>query len=170
MSLNASPATKYKKNQQNFPIKNEFSRVMNIYNLGVEPKILNFTALDDELINLAQRFKIDKLKSFEVSCQMSHNFVRGSVLLEVLLSASITQSCAITLHPIDQHIRETVFIELFRDGVLSDTTSIFDEGPEQIEVANDGSIDIGEVFVQYLSLEINPYPKIDVIHDKDFTI
>lgn len=155
------PITQSKKPVERPAEYSEFSRILNIHTLGVEPQILKFSATSDEREQLKERLDIVELHDFEVWCQVSHNFVKGRVSVEAMLHAQLTQSCVLTLQDVEETLREPIFLELVtKCGAVNSADRFFNDEPEEIELGLDGTIDMGEVFVQYLSLSMNPYPRV----------
>lgn len=157
-----SPAIQSKKIAQRCGPLNEFSRILNVHALGIEPQLLQFAASSHERFKIRNRLELVSLDEFEVTCQISHNFVRGSILIEALLNARVVQNCVVTLSPVSETVRETVLVELVHYGSPDEhkMESLCDDEPETVILGPDGTIDLGEIFVQYLSLAINPYPRL----------
>lgn len=157
-----SPAIQSKKIAQRCVPLNEFSRILNVHALGIEPQLLQFAASIHERFKIRDRLDLVSLEEFEVTCQISHNFVRGSISIEAVLNARVVQSCVITLLPVYETVRETVLIELLQYGSPEEDNmdSLYDDEPEKVILGPDGTIDLGEIFVQYLSLAVNPYPRL----------
>ena len=98
----------------------------------------------------------------------------GSMVIHVMghIDAKITQSCVVTLEPIETTISEN-FEAWYADpaAAVSLTRARHDrqasKGSKEMPVLDerddpepviDGKIDIGELVTQYLSLAIDPYP------------
>ena len=101
------------------------------------------------------------LNFFEVKCQISHDFVNARVKIEAMMHAKLIQLCVLTLQEIEETVKEPVHLDLVsKCGALDGVKAVFYDGPEEIELETDGLIDMGEIFVQYLCLSINPYPRV----------
>ncbi len=101
------------------------------------------------------------LSSFEIKCQVSHDFLNGRVRIDAILHAELIQSCVLTLTAVQEILCEPVSLELVAKCTIDKMSGrFFDDGPEEIEIAADGTVDMGEIFAQYLSLAMNPYPRV----------
>ncbi|UNM05939.1 MAG: hypothetical protein H6925_05485 [Holosporaceae bacterium] len=141
-------------------LNNEFSRVINVHTLGVEPQILKFSAMPNEKERLRDRLGILALNRFEIKCQVSHDFLHSRVHIDAMLCAELVQACVLTLAEVKETLSEPVSLKLVTKCAAEDTSGrFFDDGPEEIELNADGTIDMGEIFAQYLSLSMNPYPR-----------
>src|SRR5690606_22661187 len=88
----------------------------------------------------------------------------GGSVIRVLgeFSADVVQTCVVTLEPVPSHISgsfETFFSE---DGVDPDSEVDFDHDNDEDlpELIENGKIDVGELVSQYLSLELDPFPRL----------
>lgn len=103
--------------------------------------------------------KISKRLSVEVHDFTSNIRLIGGddVVLQGDLTASLTQNCVITTRPVTSNITATFEIRIAEedDDGLDDVIT-FDEVPLE---RGRRMLDVGELAVQYLSLEIDPYPR-----------
>lgn len=142
-------------------LNNEFSRIINVHALGVEPHIIKFSATHNEKERLRERLELLALSSFEIKCQVFHDFMNSRVRIDAMLHAELTQACVLTLAEVKEIVCEPISLELITKRMEEDATNhFFDDGPEEIELSADGTVDMGEIFAQYLSLAMNPYPKV----------
>ena len=79
------------------------------------------------------------------------------------ISARVVQACGVTLEPVDERI-EAVFertfgIESMEEAV--EETEISSDSLEPVEPIIDGIIDVGVVLAEQLSLEMNPFPRVE---------
>lgn len=79
------------------------------------------------------------------------------------VTASIGQSCVVTLEPIDSDVREEIDLvfapphETAADPNLDDALDTIDlDEPEPLE---GGTVDVGALAVEFLMLGIDPYPR-----------
>ena len=80
--------------------------------------------------------------------------VRGSV------SATVRQSCVVTLEPIENEVDEAVDVLFASQASLPGTqTEIVAGAPEPPEPLVDGVADLGAIAIEFLMLGIDPYPR-----------
>jgi hypothetical protein len=77
------------------------------------------------------------------------------------VSATVNQSCVVTLEPVQNEIDEAVDLVFHPQARLADSAG---EGPLSIdagepEALNDGVVDLGMIAVEFLILGIDPYPR-----------
>lgn len=140
----------------------EFSRQIGLEGLKPDASEFEFEASESECRALADRLGI-------LNCH--HAKVTGSVALvpgcrdiqlKGRLSASVEQSCSITLKPVQEEI-DTSFEIRFSDQIEEDTP--IGEGEEwsedsYVEPMPSGPLDVGEIAAQYMSMLINPFPRL----------
>lgn len=138
----------------------EFSRILAIE--GIIPdktREENLSATEEECAALAQRFDIRGIS--DLKARIFIRRVAGGEVVRVWgqLEADIVQACVVSLQDVHDRIEssfETFFTE--KDTGISDDedVEISEDAPE---MAANGIVDLGEVVAQYLSLELNPYPR-----------
>ena len=136
----------------------EFSRQVEIKDIGAEGISLDIEADASEREALARRFglvSLDRLTASATLSLVSRTLFRVAGSFE----AEVVQSCVVTLDPVPARLVES-FSALFGEGgpgmaALVDADEEEDE-PEPIE---GGAIDLGETVAQHLSLALDPYPR-----------
>ncbi|HQT74597.1 MAG TPA: DUF177 domain-containing protein, partial [Acidiphilium sp.] len=75
------------------------------------------------------------------------------------LAAEVTQSCIVSLEPVDQSIAETAALLLVTNGAPVEDDDMLDpDAPDQ--VALEGTVaDLGALLVEQLALALDPYPR-----------
>ena len=102
-----------------------------------------------------------------LSCdQLTSDFVirgigGGRFRLAGTLSAQLTQSCVVTLEPIQQTVEGSFDVEFSPVGNLPESTEDEIEalGAAEIEPIEHGRIDAGRIVFETLSAAVNPYPR-----------
>jgi len=136
----------------------EFSRLVPLARLGVEPFRQDIAATQAERAALARRFDLPGLDRL---CAVVELVRRGAdrFLLRAAFSAEFVQHCVVTLDPIG--------------GAVSETFTLF-YGPPEAEEEADGTveddvafepvvgnaIDVGEAVAQQFSLALPPFPRV----------
>src|SRR5262249_8580165 len=77
--------------------------------------------------------------------------VRGNV------SATVRQSCVVTLEPVENEVEETVDVIFAQPGNADSAADIAVGAPEPPEPLIDGAVDLGAVAIEILMLAIDPY-------------
>jgi len=140
-------------------IENEFSRILQTHGLGIAEKPLAYEATRNECQKIADRFKILAIKSFKITGAIQ-KLPDGFFQLKAALKAEVLQNDIATNEEFPQSIAENIVLVLAPKSSVpkEEDLEVNEDAVETIPLGRDGSIDIGEIFVQYLSLSIDPYP------------
>jgi uncharacterized metal-binding protein YceD (DUF177 family) len=140
----------------------EFSRLLAVEGIipdKVRTEIIEATA--EECVALAERFDLRELSGFRARVNIRRVAGGTAVKLDGTLEADVVQACVVSLQDVHGHVEarfETYFTE--DKGNLKDDAEFGAEDDEDApEMAVNGMIDLGEVAAQYLSLELDPYPR-----------
>jgi hypothetical protein len=153
----------YPTSQPHAPIMNEFIRFIDIKKLTRLPAAMTFAANPAEKEALARRLGLVVLNTLEIECTIQGALGHYPLLVSAIIKADVMQSCVLTLKDLPSTVEEQVKLALF----LSDTDSAFltesfeEDQPEPVVLNKDGTVEIGEILVQYLSLALDPYPKFE---------
>ena len=134
---------------------------MSFVDLTSELTEFQFEASDYECKALAERFGILVLLNLEVTGIVEQVTAGGDIDLSGHIKAALEQNCSITLEPIREDVN-TSFNFRFSDRISEDTPLgqiKEDLGDRSFEPMPAGSVDVGEIAVQYLSMTINPFPR-----------
>ena len=141
-------------------LENEFSRLLDIKKLGVEITSLTFSATEVEKNNLAKRLGVAEIKHLDILCKIENNPTQKNIEVTADVSSYVVQTCSVTLQEMHEKIKERVTLSVFiSEADLENTSENFEEDLEEVVLEEDGTVDLGEIFVQYLSLAVDPYPK-----------
>ena len=138
----------------------EFSRPISVSRLGSDPAHYRIDARPDEAVALARRFGIPAVHRLEASVSLQRR-PGGDIAFVADLRAAVTQSCVVTLAPLEVTIDEP-FTLVFRAGIDEDEADLIaleNLEEEIVEPLIDDVIDIGEVVAQQLALALDPYPR-----------
>lgn len=146
----------------------EFSREIDLNTLGAKKSINeHIEANEEECDALIERLHVDTVKSFEADFKAKKIPGGNYFLVEGVVKAGLVQKSIISM----KEVGNTVEVELETMFTLDNEVFNVDDSSEY-EVDEDpytpiykGKLNIGELAVQYLSLEIDRYPKLD---DEDF--
>lgn len=149
--------------QHHVPTMNEFIRFIDIKKLTRLPSVITFTAEPQEKEALARRLGLVVLNTLEIDCRIQGTLGHYPLLVSAVIKADVMQSCVVTLKDLPSIIEEPVKLVLFSSNTDSAflTESFEEDQPEPVVLNKDGTVEIGEIFVQYLSLALDPYPKFE---------
>lgn len=138
----------------------EFSRLIAIE--GITPdKIRKETieATPQECAALARRFDLCELSDLKAKLNIRRVTGGTAVRIEGSFEAEVVQTCVVSLQDVHGHV-EGKFDAFFTEEPPEFEGDILIEDDETApEIITNGMIDLGEVVAQYLSLEIDPYPR-----------
>lgn len=140
----------------------EFSRPIAVD--GIIPDKLReekIEATEAECAALARRFGLRAISSLRASLRIRRVMGGATVRVEGSFDVDIMQACVISLQDVPGHIEgkfDTYFTEE-QDAGDSEVEFAHDDDENTPEMVIGGQIDLGEVVAQYLSLEIDPYPR-----------
>ena len=139
----------------------EFSRLISISNIEVGETNIGIEANFNECKALADRFSIIKLHNLSAILKFSKINENEMLGLKATYSSKITQLCVLTLKPITNLIEGDFSSTFTESGETKNNKhlsfSVNDVDPP--ELLNNGSFDAGELVAEYLSLEIDPFPR-----------
>lgn len=138
---------------------NEISRIVNLRQLCKKSFHYSFKATQDELLALARRLNIVAVKSFKAAYAIKENLTQKSYALTAHLEAEVVQQCVSTFAEVPEQI-DVCFNLYMIDGKNQDNSfkaTIDDD--DDVEFSLNGTIDLGEIAAQYLSLNLEPYPR-----------
>ncbi len=141
----------------------EFSRLLSIE--GIVPDKLreeSVTATPDECAALAARLDLREMDSLKADLTIRR--VSGGSILRVAgrIQASVVQTCVVSLRDVPAVVDatfETFFTQDAEAESQAKELSFTAEDEDSPEMVANGMIDLGEVVTQYLSLNLNPYPR-----------
>jgi uncharacterized metal-binding protein YceD (DUF177 family) len=137
----------------------EFSRVIEVEGLGDAPAVFPLEANATERAALARRFGLPAIGSLKAKLRLQR--VHGGTALRLTgrLEADVTQSCVVTLEPVENRVEEEFTILYAADAPTEAIETDTDSDESWAEPLPHGGLDIGEVVAQHLSLALDPYPR-----------
>lgn len=141
----------------------EFSRLLSIE--GIVPDKLReetITATADECAELAARLDVRELENLRADLTIRR--VSGGSVLRVSgrIQADVVQACVVSLRDVPSVVDatfETFFTQDNEAESHAKELSFTAEDEDSPEMVMNGMIDLGEVVTQYLSLNLDPYPR-----------
>lgn len=139
----------------------EFSRPVKVRSLEPGVNELRIEADAGEREALARRFDLVAIGDLAATIRLTPDAARRTVRLEGNLTAEITQTCVVTLEPIERRI-EAPIERLYADDApreLAGDVTALDEIEDLPDPIVGGAIDVGEAAAEQLALEIDPFPR-----------
>ena len=110
---------------------------------------MQFKATPAECTAIAKRLGLSVLKTFEGQAHIK----RGEPMTGKLsFKADVEQLSVVSLKPVQSHIQDTIEL-LFVDKEPEEPSL------QETALIENGHIDLGELFIQYLSLALPDYPR-----------
>lgn len=148
------------KNNNNF----EFSRTVDFN--SVKPgkaKFEEISATSDECEKLAGRLGVNEVKSLKSDIKINKISGGNYFRVEGDVVAEVVQTSAVSMKEIETRV-ESSFNTLFTmdcEIFNADDGGEYDEIEDENSPIHRGVLDLGELAVQYISLEIDPYLRLD---------
>lgn len=154
--------------------ESEFGRRIEVAALGDDDDRFSFRAEPHELAALARRIGVSVLESLEAEALVRRIGGRRAVAgaetgarARVTFSAAVVQSSVVTLEPVASRIEEAFEVD-FRPagdpvavpGNPADAEQLDPDAPDPPGEVIDGWFDLGDMIAEYLSLVIDPYPRL----------
>lgn len=137
----------------------EFHRPFPVDKLRNHPMHEHIEANAEECEALAVRLDLVAIKALEADLQLT---AAHGGMVEALgrFTATIVQNCVVSLEPFEAQVQDDIRTYYARAADIPKTEDVDvddDRSPEPIEP--DGTIDLGELAAQSLSLALDPYPR-----------
>lgn len=148
-----------------------FSRSVDVSRLGDDRLTLAVTAEPTERAQLAKAFDLLDLAAFAAEVTLARISGTAQVRLSGRLKAQVTQTCVVTLEPVESSI-DTTFERIYdpaaeeaapathgRDDGLEDELGFDLEADDPPDPLVDDKIDVGAAVAEELALSLDPYPR-----------
>ncbi|MFQ5972656.1 MAG: DUF177 domain-containing protein [Alphaproteobacteria bacterium] len=136
----------------------ELSRPISLNELVDGEVALEVSATPAECAALADRFGIMSVDELSAQVMLKRTFL-GEVVVSGRIRSKVTQSCVVTLEPVDQAIDESFSVTFSPAACEGAHVTVGPEDEEPPEPLPAHAIDVGEVVAQQLALAIDPYPR-----------
>lgn len=139
----------------------EFSRIYQL-DKGNSAQVSFRTKADaEELAALAKRFDLREVKNFIVDFTITRRREAGEYDLSGVGHADVVQACVVSLKDVPSHVEFSFHTKLV-EGVeqpIDEADYSFLEEETDVDYYQNNQADLGEIAAQYLSLELDPYPR-----------
>jgi uncharacterized metal-binding protein YceD (DUF177 family) len=139
-----------------------FSQLVRAAQIKDAPQTFDVAVDDAARRRLAAAFGLPRIGALRGRFALRHE--AGGVIAATLhITAKVTQTCVITLEPVDQVIDETVALRFVPAALIPEAEdSELDpetlEGPDEIPFIGE-KIDLGAALAEQLALSLDPYPR-----------
>ncbi len=127
---------------------------VNIETLTSRPHDFHLSATSDEQLAIANRLNLLSVERLDAQLHLLKN---GQLALTGIIVADVIQQCVRTLVPVPQHL-EIEVNEFFFFAPHEDKEEIDLDELELGEPLQGHILDLGEIVIQLLSLNLDPYP------------
>jgi uncharacterized metal-binding protein YceD (DUF177 family) len=137
-----------------------FRRLVQVAKVGEGGLVQTVTATPAEAEKIAAYLELAGVKHLSADVTLARWRAKG-IRVTGALKADVTQNCVVTLDPVEAHVEATFERRFLPEETLDpDEIDVFvdPEGEDPAEPLG-REIDLGEVLVEELSLNLDPYPR-----------
>ena len=144
----------------------EFSRVVPLNRLGIDPFRQELAATEAERAALARRFELVSLDRLTAKIELVREG-GGTILLRAEFDAAFSQTCIVTLDPVPGTVQES-FALRYGPPESDPGDAVLDDDQPAFEPLIGEAIDVGEAVAQEFSLALPPFPRAEgaVVEDE----
>ncbi|MEN3973584.1 DUF177 domain-containing protein [Emcibacter sp. SYSU 3D8] len=138
----------------------ELHRPFDIVSLPDGGRHIEISPSDAERDAIARRLDLLAVADFAVRGRLDPLRRGRSAIFNGRMTAALTQRCIITGDPVDAAIDEEIHVRLLTEDESDKRTEVeIDADEDDLEIAEEGIVDLGEICVQYLAIALDPYPR-----------
>ena len=134
-----------------------FSHPLAVAELPPEGVSLRLVPGEDERAALARHVDVLAVPSLVADLKAVPDG-KGGVAIEGDLSATVRQTCVVSLEPFDNAVNEHIALRFLPEGAGIAAADDADEG-DPADVIKGGVIDLGALVAEFLALGVDPYPR-----------
>jgi uncharacterized metal-binding protein YceD (DUF177 family) len=139
----------------------ELHRPFDIIALPEGGRVIDITAGEGERQAIAARLGLLAIHAFSVHGRLDPVRRGHSAVFSGRLAATVVQECIVTGEPVDASIDEEFSVRLQTESEAEARDELEIAADEDdVEVAEGGMVDLGDIAVQYLALSLDPYPRL----------
>jgi|APTNR8051073442_1049403.scaffolds.fasta_scaffold10384_3 hypothetical protein len=151
----------------------EFSRTVCIADIPAAGWTFAFDATDDECRRLGVRFDVPAVLSVRTEGRITPGSGRREYALVATVTARVRQRCVVTLEPVEASVRaacERIYCldraDPFDDDAVRDNDiHLADDSDDRREPLIGDVIDVGAAAAEEIALNLDPYPRADVVDE-----
>ena len=133
----------------------EMPRIVDLRELTTKPKEMEWQATKDECLALSIRLNILSVDDLKAKVIIKKN---NLIQVSGKFTAHVKQACVVSGEPVAQTVEDS-FEEFFCQHSRHESPIDIDMDAPDVEVIEDGRIDVGELVVEYLILGLDPFPR-----------
>lgn len=140
----------------------DFSFTLAVEDIQAEPKVYSLKALNRQLVDITERFKLVALSSFCAEVSVNSDAKAKAIWIRGVITADLIQQCVVTLGDVPEQIEENFELMLVSPEMAEklDENEVYLDAEAPDYDAFEGSVlPIGEIVAQTLSVLMDPYPK-----------
>ncbi|SON56183.1 hypothetical protein HDIA_2642 [Hartmannibacter diazotrophicus] len=138
-----------------------FSRRVDVQALPARGTAVNIVANDEECAALARDLDLPAVHSLSAELLLSP-FCKTGVRVAGRVRAKVTQSCVVTLEPVEETVDEAIdirFLPADEIETVSEEIEVDPETEDPPEPLETGDLDVGQIVAEHLALGLDPYPR-----------
>lgn len=138
----------------------ELHRPFDIVSLPDGGRGIEIVANDAERDAVARHLGLLALGAFAVRGRLDPLRRGRSAVFVARMTAAVTQECIASGDPVEAAIDEEIHVRLMTEDEAEARAELdLDADEEDVETAEEGIVDLGDICVQYLALALDPYPR-----------
>ncbi len=140
--------------------KAELHRPFDIVSLPDGGRGIEIVASDAERDAIARRLGLLALGAFAVRGRLDPLRRGRTAIFVARMTAAVTQECIVSGDPVEAAVDEQIHVRLMTEDEAEARAELdLDVDEEDVETAEAGIADLGDISVQYLAIALDPYPR-----------
>jgi uncharacterized metal-binding protein YceD (DUF177 family) len=119
---------------------------------------VSLKAMPEERAAVARNLKLPEIKALAAELDVKPS-AGGGVRVTGNVTATVVQTCVVTLEPFEAEIREQVDVRYTSDAPHFEPGSEHEADLDAPDVLINGGADLGTLVVEHLALGLDPYPR-----------
>ncbi len=133
---------------------------LDLEDLSGTERTIRFAADEADREVIAERLDLQAVARFELGGVIRRLGSKGDAILTGTVSADVTQTCVVTLDPIEATASADIHVRLIHAGSMEFGRDVeIDLDDEDVELIEGDTVDLGDIAVQYLAMSLDPYPR-----------
>ncbi|MGN1078560.1 MAG: YceD family protein [Alphaproteobacteria bacterium] len=141
-------------------ISPEFSYIVDVRQIPVSGLTLDLRADEAQRRALADRFDIPSIKALSARVVLT-KINKDRVRVNGTFEADVEQICVVTLEPFVQQVQDhfsVIFSQEEDPSLKLNEIDLDMDEDNDVEILENGKIDVGELTAEFLSLALDPFP------------
>jgi uncharacterized metal-binding protein YceD (DUF177 family) len=144
---------------------------LDLRHLRKSRKTLTLSATAKDCQILRDRLELRAVNKVDATLSFERISARRGILVSGEITADIVQACVITLADVPERASATIDVRFVDEKFEAERAhQDMDHADDDVEYFSGDFIDLSEILMQYLAVEINPYPRaLGVAGDEEFS-